>query len=394
MEFKSVSLMIRFKDAAGVWKRGLAARGANGRVKPGHALIDDKVVSVESWTYDLRYTVDRKTVYKPAGKNAAAADAARSQFELKSAVKAKAKDAGVEVVDVAESGTLKDTAAAYIEEKVKSGFNEAAAQALLVTSEFMRVVKCTRVDQVTKDDIFAYHAWLRKNRCEDRTVSNKHLRLASWLRFGGIDSKQIPPKPRFEESLPDMYSSEQTRALLSAANTYMCMCILLGLKCGLRDQELRHLEFRDVNWQQKTLRVRSKPQWKFKVKTWEQRDIPVPSDVLAAIKQWQNANPKQTLILGTRNRRPNSKMLLALKHVAKHAGLNCKRCTSCMEREECSEFTLHRLRRTYLTTLLRGGIDLRTVQSYAGHRLLEMTMRYLAPQAAPEAQAKVNAIQW
>ena len=55
MDGKAVSLMIRFKDASGSWKRRPAARGANGRVKSGHALIDDKVVAVKDWTYDLRY---------------------------------------------------------------------------------------------------------------------------------------------------------------------------------------------------------------------------------------------------------------------------------------------------------------------------------------------------
>jgi len=80
--------------------------------------------------------------------------------------------------------------------------------------------------------------------------------------------------------------------------------------------------------------------------------------------------------------------------LAKRAGLNCGRCDSCLERKECEEYTLHRLRRTYITTMLRGGVDLRSVQAYAGHRLLETTMRYLAPQAAPDAQAKVNAVEW
>jgi hypothetical protein len=58
------------------------------------------------------------------------------------------------------------------------------------------------------------------------------MRLASWLRFGGIDPKQIPPRPRYEEKLPDMYSSAQTSALLAAADPYMRMCILVALKCG------------------------------------------------------------------------------------------------------------------------------------------------------------------
>jgi integrase len=175
----------------------------------------------------------------------------------------------------------------------------------------------------------------------------------------------------------------------------MRMCILLGLKCGLRDQELQHVEFRDISFESKTLKVRAKPQWGFMVKTWEQRDIPVPSDVLEEIKAWQLGRPGQTLILGTNNRHPNSKLLRELKRLARRAGLNCGQCDKCAERNECQEFTLHRLRRTYITKMLRGlNGDLRTVQAYAGHKDIASTMRYLVPETSEESQAKVDAIKW
>ena len=113
---------------------GPAARGANGRVKPGHALIDGKIVSIKNWTYDLRYTEDRKTVYLPVGGKTSDAEARRQQFELKSSVKAQAKEAGIQVVEPAESKTLKATAAAYIDNAVKRGASEAGSASSLVLS--------------------------------------------------------------------------------------------------------------------------------------------------------------------------------------------------------------------------------------------------------------------
>lgn len=395
MEFKSVTLMVRFKDTDGKWKRKPVARGANGRVKPGHALVDGKAVAVHGAVYELRHIVDRQPVYIPAGKKAAAADAERQKLEIQSAVKAQAKEAGIQLVEPAEIRTLKATAATYIDNKLKSGFYEAAAQTQLVSAEFMRAVRCTRIDEVTQDDIFSYHAWLRKNQCRDRTVANKHKRLASWLRFGGIDPKQIPPSPRYEKSLPNMYASAQTERLLAAADPYNRMLILLGLKCGLRDQELMHVEFRDISWEGKTLCVRAKPQWGFNVKTWEQRNVPVPSDFLEELRLWQEQRLGHSLILGTRNKKPNTKLLQSLKRLARRAGLNCGRCDACLERNECAEFTLHRFRRTYITKMLRGlNGDLRTVQAYAGHKDITSTMRYLVPESAEESQAKVDAIKW
>jgi integrase len=89
--------------------------------------------------------------------------------------------------------------------------------------------------------------------CGDRTVANNHQRVASWLRFAGIAAENIPAKPLYEEKLPIIYTSEQIRKLLDVADCYMWVCMLLALKCGLRDKELMPLEFNDINWEEKTL---------------------------------------------------------------------------------------------------------------------------------------------
>jgi integrase len=258
----------------------------------------------------------------------------------------------------------------------------------------MRKRKKAFVDEVDRDDVFTFHAELRKRGCGNRTVANKHARLASWLRFAGIDKMILPPAPKFEDKLPTIYESEEVTMLLDEANPYQGVCILLALKCGLRDQELMHLQFSDINWKEGTLRVQEKPQWKFTVKTWEQRDIPIPDDVLEALKEWQEVRKDQALVLGTKNRLPNSKLLQALKRLVHRVGLNCGRCDSCQERNECQAFTLHKFRRTYLTTLLRQGLDLRTVQAYAGHKDIASTMRYLRPATGAGAREKLNAVKW
>lgn len=164
----------------------------------------------------------------------------------------------IEVVEKTDRATLKDTATAYIRDAEGRNAHEAAGNAQLVTVEFiglMRRRKKFHVDQIVRDDFFFYHAALRARGCGDRTVSNGHERLGSWLRFGEIDRKNIPPTPKYEDKLPTMYTSDQTRAMLAARDPYMRIDILLGLKCGLRDQELMHLEFRDLNWKGRILRV-------------------------------------------------------------------------------------------------------------------------------------------
>jgi hypothetical protein len=187
-----------------------------------YALANGKAIEVGDWTYDLRHTVDRKTVYTPVGQKAVEAEARRVRLENTKAVVAQAaKNPDVEVIEKPDRASLKDTAASYIKDAERRKANEAAEQARLVTAEFidlMRKRKKLYVDQIDRDDIFLFHEALRGRKCAERTVSNKHARLASWLRFAGIDKAILPPVPRYEEKLPTVYSSEQTRALLAAVD--------------------------------------------------------------------------------------------------------------------------------------------------------------------------------
>ena len=400
MENRTVTLMVRHRAADGKWQRSPVARGANGRVKPGHALVRGKAVPVTDGAYELRHYEDRRVVYTPTGKNAADADAQRARQEKTSTAKVVAEDAGLQIVVGEERKTLKATAAAYIQDAEGRGAMAAASMARSATAEFLVLTKKTYVDEIKKEDFYKFHSALRKRGCVPRTLSNKHARIVSWLRFAGIDKANIPPKPKYEEALPTIYEPEQYRALLEAADPHTKMCILLALKAGLRDKELRHLEFRDINFTNNTLLVRGKPEWGFKVKDSEQRELPLPDDLMAELTAWRESRPGTKLVLGTRRDTPSSVLLEDVKRLAEKAGLSCGRCDGCARLKEpgyrggCMEFTLHRFRRTYLTALLRSGVDVRTVQRLAGHSDLESTLRYLRPASGPELQAKINAVVW
>ena len=395
---RSVIVTLRVK-VDGKWRRLPAAYGGNGRIRPGFAQVGTQQVEFADPAYELRLYEDRQAKYIPFKSGATDADAERKKLEKspsKTAAKSAAESAGGTFVDKEDRQTLAKTAAAYIRDAQQRGAMEAADQARLVNEEFRKLLnRKTYVDEITRDDIFRFHTALRKRGCSDRTVANKHQRLTSWLRFAGIDKTILPPVPKYEETLPTIYTSDEISTILAEAGPYMKMAILLALKCGLRDQELMHLEFSDLNLADKTLRVQGKPRWNFKVKTHEQRHVPIPNDVLDELKAWKEKRTGQSLILGTKNGNPNTKLLFALKTLARRAKMNCGRCEGCKsKRRECESFTLHKFRRSYITTLLRNGIDLRTVQAYAGHKDIASTMRYLRPASAKEAQGKLNAVVW
>lgn len=291
---------------------------------------------------------------------------------------------------------LKVAAAAYIEDCKARNAMGAYRDANLVLGEFLPLCKgIVYTRTITRGHVLNYHKWLRAKGNSDRTVWNKHNRLLSFLRFAKGNLSEMPPKPEFVSKLPNVYTSEETAAILAVADNYMRLVILMGLKLGLRELEIAHAEWSDVHWLDKVFRVSGKPKWDWKIKDSEERDIPIPADVLAQLRRHHKKHPKTKLVVGTKSDKPNLHLLRSLKRLAKRASLNCGQCDPCKSKyRECENWQLHKLRRTYLTTLLRSGFDLRTVQSYAGHADLASTMRYLRPSAAKESQDKVNAINW
>jgi integrase len=393
----TVSLMRRCQTADG-WKYYPAVMGKKGRVKPDYARVNGRAVLFPVGHYELRYYEGRKPRYENVGNNAADALTAMLAKEKMLTAKTAARDAGVTLPEVPGRVYLRRVAGLYVDDRKNHGAKEAARDAELVTGEFIADCGRTFLDEVTQDDILGYQKNLRKQGQTDRTVANKHQRLRSFFRFAGVNVKAVmPAKPRFEKALPTVYTDEQINTLLTAADSdlYLRLAIELGLKCGLRELEIVFLEWTDINWQDKTLRVQGKPSWGFAVKDSEQRDVPIPDDLLTRLQNWRTDHSKNRLILGTKSGKPNMHLLRQLKRLVNRAGLNCGVCAGCTSNvKECHEWTLHRLRRSYGTKLLRNGIDLRTVQAYMGHADLASTMRYLRPASTKETQERINAIQW
>ena len=395
MDNRSTLLMIRYKAEDGTWKRAPPARAANGRLRNGVAVIEGKPTQVTQYCYQVRHYVNRKTKWTTVGANAADAENQRLTIQQQVSIRAAAPEANLVVVDGPVRRSLKDTAAEYIKMKKDSHHMEAAAQATLVTKEFIEVVRKTFVDEIKSTDFSKFHQALWTRKLSDRTVANKHERLASWLAHAGIDKAIIPAAPKYEEALPTIYSRDQVTTLLGEADPHMTMVINIAWKCGLREQELMYLEFSDIDLHDHTLRVKGKEEYGFKVKDSEQRDVPIMDDLFAALVAWKKKHPRQSLVLANGEGKPNSHLLRTLKRLARKAGLNCGKCKGCKSKSgECEDYTLHRFRRTYITMMLRKGWDLRTVQAWAGHSDLASTMRYLRPAAGEEVRTKLRAMEW
>jgi integrase len=296
----------------------------------------------------------------------------------------------------------KTAVAAYIADCESRQAFEAASQARVVLDEFLSVpiVKgIAMVSAINRAHILAFHKVLRDRGMSPRTIANKDARLRSWLKFCGVDTKFLPPKPNYEETLPTIYTPAEIKTVLDASDEYMNVVIRMALMLGLREQEIMYSEWADIDWHGSVYRVQGKVRkdWKFAVKDKAQRDVPIPEDLLTLLKKWQKTRKGTSLIVGNDEDKPEGHLLRKLKTLVRNAGLNCGQCEGCNREmhstRECEQWFLHKFRATFCTKMLRQT-DAKTVQVLAGHSDLETTLRYLAPATGKEMQAHANAINW
>jgi integrase len=371
--------------------------GKNGRVKPGFVTVKGGMVEYPIGRYEIRKYVGKKLVYLNAGDHAAdALQALQKETHLMAARDILADVPGVQLVEEPGRLSLAKHLRRFLEATFDRGSTVAADVYRLGCDEFLRVIGKTFVDQVTPEDILIFQKALRKRGIADRTIHNRHMSVMAFLRFCGVDTKKLAPRaPKYEKTMPQIFEDEDLRVFFASLKSpYHRLVFELFLKTGMRDQEAMHVEWTDISTSTKTLHLRAKPKYEFKLKDHEQRAMPLPDELMKLLANYRKAHPTTNLILGSKNDQPPTKLLRLLKDCARRAGLNCGTCNACIARKECERWFLHRFRATYCTKLLRSGLDLRTVQQMMGHADLASTMRYLRPAENAETQTRINSISW
>jgi integrase len=187
--------------------------------------------------------------------------------------------------------------------------------------------------------------------------------------------------PRFVEEEPEIYEQEDLGTLLAACTCEEKLWFEFFLMTGMREQEVQHVYWTDLNFAHATVRVSHKPDRGWTPKAYKEREIPIPQSLIDALRAYKGKSDKNcNLIFPTAGCKPKLDFLDCLKRAAERAKLNPDNCY------------LHKFRATFATRCLWGGVDLRTVQSWLGHSDIESTMRYLKPSRNVTVRSKVNEI--
>ena len=167
-------------------------------------------------------------------------------------------------------------------------------------------------------------------------------------------------------SLPCEYSEQELARFFAACNERERVLFSTFLMTGLREQEVVHLVWTDINFELRVVRVTAKPALAFYPKRWEEREVPITVQ-LAELLRTHPKRADSQFVFPSRTGNREQHMLDRCKAVAARAEL------------DSGQFDLKTFRSTYATRMLRAGFDVRTVQHWMGHKSLETTMRYLVP---------------
>jgi integrase len=154
------------------------------------------------------------------------------------------------------------------------------------------------------------------------------------------------------------YLEEEIAALLQVADNSEEALVWFLVETSFRIGEAAVAEWNDVDWEEKTVSVRFKPELGFKPKDYEERVIAVSDTLLACLKRFRGDAPEDALIFpspitGTVDKHLD-RIIRSLIGKANRAGYQVKK-----PRKPCHAFrvlyAMRRQRHLPSSTVLRSG---------------------------------------
>lgn len=244
----------------------------------------------------------------------------------------------------------------------------------------------TPISQITTRQIDQYKAHALKKGVSPKTVNNrlavlgKCIRTAyEWLNLSGVMPKVAllkcpPPQTKY-------LSADECELLMANAEGVVWEMILTALRTGMRQGEIRGLQWSSINWESGDIIVRHSLNDRTKIletpKSNRERSIPMDSDVYDTL--FRRKRQTGYVFLDTDGSIFDSQRALRrLEKIRERAGLR--------------KFTWHTLRHTTATQLALKGAPLHVVQALLGHSTINTTMRYahVSPSALRDAIRLLN----
>jgi integrase len=390
--------LLRYAKIPGVgWRRGKAVIGKTGKVAPDYMLLgkrnNKRKVHAPEGHFVLCHFEGRLPRYKKLGNDPCEAldelQKAKSELKFKNA----AKTAGyiIAAPTPVKRKSLAEHGREFLEQKRSPSLKldeDTIKLYTVIVEEFVPLCGRTHPEDITEADVIRYCDELDK-RYSDGVRARRYTSLRGFLFYCGLEPKRlITPSVHnrlksYEKKKVRIYSALELIALLSICDPYHRALFMVALLTGMRDDELAHLLWQQVDFESNVIRLASYEiqhngkTIELKLKDREARDIPLFPVLRQELLRLRNIRPKAIFVLGTRNDLPNVKILDALKRKVRKAALNCGLCGGCAERKECHRFHTHYFRSSFASYALKQTGDIRKVMEWMGHSDLETLAQYI-----------------
>lgn len=241
------------------------------------------------------------------------------------------------------------------------------------------------VGEITAHHIEQFKVYEQKQGMSNKTINNKLAVLSKclstaydWLKLPGTPPKVVwlkcPP------SKTNYLSADECALLLSKSEGVIGEMILTALRTGMRQGELKGLQWSSIDWENRTITVRHSlcdyTRQLGSPKSNKIRTIPMDTDVYEAL--FKRKKETGYVFLDSKKRPFESHGLeKELREVRYKAGLR--------------PIGWHTLRHSFATLLAIKGVPLHLVQKLLGHSSISTTMRY-AHGALPELRLAIDVL--
>jgi integrase len=226
-----------------------------------------------------------------------------------------------------------------------------------------------RLEGVTRQHLIAFRDWMSEDGFADWTVASNLMTVVTFLKHNPVKSVvgllKSEDWPEIEDTEPEPYTVEEVLALQSVATAFERLLIRFFVGTGCRDMEVATLEWEDIDFVRKTVRIHKKVLtnfglWKPKSRAGT-RTIPI-SDALCRDLKAAKAKSTSTLVFPAPLGGIDRHFLRIIQGIAEKARVHGAK--------------LHRFRDTYITDQVQRGVDLLTLRVWVGHENLETLKLY------------------
>jgi len=224
----------------------------------------------------------------------------------------------------------------------------------------------TTIDDLTTTHVRQYQAEMVRT-LKDVTAKNHAVDMKTFLRFC-VDERLLAESPadrvklpKVVERLPQILTADETRRLYKACETDRDRALfLVMLDTGARAEEMSNMDRVDVDMDEGVITIREgKPR--------RDRTVYISprtrKELLRYIKVEGIGNGPLWRSYRDDGRLTEDALRQAIERIADRAEVKC---------------TPHKIRKTFITTMLRAGVDVFTLRKLSGHKSLEALKPYVA----------------